>query len=403
MRFASCIFLGHTAVLSFAMGVARVALAWTILERFGEAGLSLVVLLISCGQFGGALLAGNVTDRYDRKGVAAIASLASGGALLVSAALLSAGAGSIQAIAPFVCVTYFILAVHDNAARTLIPDIVEKGALRRLNGLFISIGEVAFFVAPVVAGSMVEVLGGGTTLVAAAALSSIAALLMMRIPIRAERRAEGGASAMAGTERVGLQMLSENRWLVTGLLAAAATNVFIVPINTLLVPIAIRNSGFGPVELGYFYSALSVGMAIGGVLKTRTLGWLPGHQQLLLWVAISVPPYFLVANFENVLAIIACGLLAGTALCIFEVCWSATMQERTPSNLLGRIYGLGSWTSFAGRATGVALAGLVIEIGVHIQQVVYLSLACFVAVLVAILLIGRVAAPDRKATERPVL
>lgn len=396
-NFVVPLFLGNVFATDFAQGAARVALSWIVLQQHGAASLSLIVLVMALGQFSGAFIAGHFTDRFSRRTIAALTNWISSAGLFGIAVVLFRGNAQVYYIAPLTFATYLALAVHDNAARTLIPEIVPPGNLRRVNGLFVTLGEVGYFIAPLAAGWIIEGLGGGAALCLTASACVVAAVLVRIIPLR-DRAEVSAAVEVAPPPRLKLAFFLQNQWLLTGLCAAVSANLFILPISNLLIPIRVSEVGFGAAELGYFYAALSAGFASAGLARMPRFSSVAESVQLALYISGAALIYVLTYFFDFLPVIFVCGFFAGSLLVVFEVNWNAIMQERTPSSLVGRVYGVSSWLSFVGRSVGVALAGWAVG-GLGTQFVIS---ACIVGLLITLgvaLLAGRLLLLERRAGD----
>lgn len=386
--------LAHVGLLAFAWGSARIALVWFAIERFGNGGLSLIVLTISVGQFVGAFMAGQITDRFDKRAVAIHSTWLSGSGLSIFALCMGFGVATIYAVIPVLFLSYVAMAIHDNATRTLIPQIAQGDDLERINGGFVTMGEVVYFAAPLAAGWAVQLLGGKSALATSCVFAVFAALLAAWIKPNKQLADPGASSASKSIKGLSFRFLVDRKWLLGGLTAATVANLFLVPINTVLVPLRITDAGLGPVQLGYFSAALSAGMAAGGLVKPPRIGAVAANARLAIFLAMSLPFYLLISSFGGMLGVIACGVAAGVALCLFEVAWNAVMQERSPAHLLGRIYALGSWLSFAARALGVLMSGAIVA-AVGSSSAITLNAAGMAIALTAIAVVSSLAGDDK--------
>lgn len=395
----AALLLTHVGALAFAWGSARIALVWFAIEKFGDSGLGLVVFTISVGQFVGSFFAGQVTDRFQKRTVALHTTILSCLGLALFAILMQIGAASVYSVIPVLLFSFVAMAVHDNATRTLIPEIAEGSDLEKINGRFVSLGEVIYFGAPLAAGWGVQLFGAKAVLVASCLVGLIAAATSAAIkPSSTDARGKGGGASKS-IKGLSVSFLRSRGWLMSGLAAATVANFFLLPINTVLVPLKITDAGFGPVQLGYFSAALSAGMAIGGLIKPPAMPKISGSARLAVFLGLALPFYWLIGESGGNSGLILCGIAAGVALCLFEVAWNAVMQDLSPPNLLGRIYALGSWLSFAARAIGVAASGALaaafgpsVVIGIN-------STGMAICLILIILLASRKAQQSTEAAE----
>lgn len=121
-------------------------------------------------------------------------------------------------------------------------------------------------------------------------------------------------------------------------------------------------------------------MAAGGVFRPPRLRSLSTEARLAVFLGLSLPPYIVISQVDSTAGLIACGAVSGIALCLFEVAWNAVMQERTPDKMLGRVYALGSWLSFAARVMGVAACGAFAAVGGVSSAIAFSTVAMGVSI-----------------------
>ncbi|MET4373246.1 ENTS family enterobactin (siderophore) exporter [Bradyrhizobium sp. LB12.1] len=381
--------LVNVFAIDVARGMARVTLSWAMLQGYGAYGVSAVVLLISVGQFLGALGAGHLTDRFSRAKLAREASWIGGiGFLSIGIAFATRQEG-VFVIGALAFVTYVLLAVHDNAIRTLIPSIVSSHEIERANGHFITAGEIGSFCGPAVAGWLVAAYGAQAVILLAAASCLIAAATIRRLKVQTERIALPGERNGSDLKYLNVGFFKANSWLGFGLVLAVLANILVVPISLVLVPIRIKEVGFGAMELGYFYAALSMGFAASGVFWTQKLWTRIGDLRLAAFLAAGSMVYLLTSYFNLMPLILICGAAAGFFLAKFEISWNSLLQTRIDSGLLGRVYGLGSWTSFGGRTLGVAAVGSVTSL-IGVQATTFGLIVCLLLAVLIVVALGQV-------------
>jgi len=387
--------LANVFASDFARGIVKVALGWIVLEQHGAAGLSFFILITSLGQFFGSMFAGHVTDRNDKKKVAFVVTSISAVGILGLAGASNSSGHSLILVSSLSAAVHFILSIQDNATRTLIPSTVGTQGIENANAKFITVGEVGYFIAPLFAGYWTTYYGPSGILVAAAFVAFAGALAISGIPPSHEDL-DACENSVMQEGRVKLKIF-EYRWLYLGAALAMIANFLLVPISYVLVPIIIEGNGLSAVELGYFYAAMSLGLATVGFLNAEKLGASLGTWQMPVFICLAALTYVGTFFFEYVMIIIVCGAFAGFFLAKFEVSWNAIIQRESPPNLLGRIYSFGSWTSFAARSLGVFLVGIMIT-GMNPTIIVTLLIITAVTTIPIIALVQNVllAAPVRE-------
>jgi hypothetical protein len=266
-----------------------------------------------------------------------------------------------------------------------------------LNGYFVTVGQVGFFLAPLAAGWLIERSGAA----AALSLAGVGCLAAAGIlgPLRA-RETTGAADKAdaAGDRKLKPLFFVQTPWLFKGLCLAVLANLLIVPIATVLVPLRVNEVSFGAMQLGYFYAALSAGIALAGLMTMPRIAWIGESVQLALFLCAASVTYLLTYFFDLLPVILVCGLVVGALLSLFEVNWNSMIQERTLSGMVGRVYGASSWLSFVARTAGVALAGWIAN-RAGTQEAITTCVVVAVIAIAAALPATRLFVGDESASE----
>ncbi len=375
---SSYLLLANVLITAFANGGVRVALTWFVLNAYDPSTLSAIAISLALSQFGGSFVAGYLTDRFDRKKIATITSAAASLGFLLVGVAISAHFGPVV-FCGCACLATASLAVHDNATRTLIPSITTKDDVKRVNGYFISLLQVGYFASPLTVGWLIEKSSVPAAMTYMAVMLGIASALLPMIRLFESSSAKGAACRPAPAKVTGALFLSNN-WLVFGLAAAAAANFFILSIAAIAVPLHLKNIGLSSIEFGYFGSAISLGFAVAGVLSQRGSSNAATRLQLCFYIVAPACAYLAIVMLDNLVTILLCAVFAGVLLALFEINWNSILQERSPADLLGRLYGIGSWTSFAARSVGTAAVGMLTS-WLSVQSIVSSSVACLLIIL----------------------
>ena len=381
-------FLFSIFLAAFSNSGFRVALTWYILKSFGTTALGVSVFATAVTQFLGSFFAGYFTDNYRKELVAVFMNT-------ICAFFLGILVFSTKNQAPFYvlislyCLSNFSIAIHDNATRTMLPVLVGASDLRSLNGLYIGLCHVGYFSAPVFVGYWMGSAKAWIAMSGMALLCFVASIMLMYVPCKNEPSRKGG-----GVIKLDLSIFLKNEWLIFGMVSAVIANTFILPFNSILIPSHLNSIGLGSKEFGYFSASLSLGYAVAGfVIKKNRQEEISIHNLLYL-LLISVISFLIAFFSEKLIIILACCFTSGLLLANFDISWSSIMQSRSPSNLLGRIYSVGSWTSFAGRSIGIALLGWALsEFGIN-----YAALIGFSGALISIIIL-RVVVNKKRSYE----
>lgn len=355
------IYASSLLLTAFSTGGVRIAVTWIALHEIGASAVSIVVATMAAAQFLGTLSAGSMTDRLNKLALSILTNTISCVGVLFLYVLSSSGSYSLFPLVIATAAIFYSMSIHDNAMRTVIPDLAaDKETIAIYNGYFVSLTQTGMFVSPIFVGLIIDnhsesiafLLLNISYLFAAALL-----FLLSRNSKALEPKSFRVASIYKRRRKYICNRLFSG-WARFGVIASLAANILILPISTVLMPIYIVDIGYTATELGYFYASLSAGFVLGGFVASHKKNIEPvALKNVLVGAAMF---YLLISQTKNIPLIVLLGVAAGGMLSIFEVKWNETLQNNSPSAILGRMYGTIGWMSFAARTFGVAVCGYVL-------------------------------------------
>ena len=338
------------------------ALAWWVLETTGSATAMATVLIFSFAPMILFLLVGGAAvDRLPR--VPLMLASDSGRLLIGGLVATLAFAGSLQIWHVYVASLLFgfVDAFFQPAYMAMVPSLVPAEDLPSANALT-SFGVQGGRVLGPALGAVIIGLGG-TPLAFALDASSFAISAVCLLPLLSHRQQAADAepdapASMIQDIRLGLSTVLGAPWLWITILVFALTNVTLSGPFNVALPFLINDRFNGNVTyLGWLYAAFPIGYVLGGLWlgRQRTIrqrGWLVygggiigGLGMAVLGVPLSIG-VLLVAAVVN-----------GAALEISGQIWINLIQERIPSQLLGRVSSIDMMGSYVLMPFGYALAG----------------------------------------------
>jgi MFS family permease len=234
------------------------------------------------------------------------------------------------------------------------------------------------------AGGFIVLIGPFGVLFADAATFALSAVLVWIGVPQASGSHRGGSTPPTsyGTElSAGLRFLVGNRLIFSMLVLALVGNFFDVPLLSVVLPVYASEVFGSSTSLGIMLSAFAAG-AMGGTILFGAVGMRLPRRRIFLcgWLlAVLIAYGALAAQLPLagiVLAAVAAGLLAGPINPILET----VVQEHTPPELMGRVFGAFIAFAQAGIPLGAALAGLVIE-GAGLLQTIAVVGALYVVLI----------------------
>lgn len=362
----------HLRRLVVGQGLAGVVdalfLVWLTLFvlQLSEPGLTTGFVLLAAALPRAALLlpAGVLADRLDPARVAVAASWLRVAVLLVLGALVTFTSPSVTAVAVLAGLLGTADAAYFPAALALLPALAPPKKLSRVNALVQGAESAGDLVGPAVAAGAVAAVGFVATLGGIAALAASAAVALSTL-VRVVRRPDAVDGEQFGSARA-LGAGLGYAWrepLVRGMLAAIAV-INIAVVGPVLVGGAVlaeqRLGGAG--SLGIVLSGFGAG-SLAGVL---TAGWRPPTRRgwtVAGGVAAIGAGTAGLAAVTTVAAATAVVTLVGLGSAFLGVVVVATLQERVPQRLLGRVMSLVVLATVAFDPFSYVVAGVLLPYG----------------------------------------
>ena len=335
-------YFGARMLSGLAMQMQAVTVGWQIYDltrsplRLGLVGLAqfLPMLLLT-------LAAGHAADRFDRRVVAGVCRLLSGGLVLCLAGA-SAGLGGISITPGMVYAAVVLLGASrafENPAQTaLLPALVPPERFARAAALSTSAGQTAFILGPSI-GGLLYAFGAAVpyTLAGCALLASGVLTLGIQVLHATERRRPAGVDAVLG----GIRFI----WANPAVLGAISLDLFAVLLGgaTALLPVYARDIlHAGPTALGLLRAAPACGALAVSVLLARFR--LQRHVGAIMFSAVVVfgLATMVFAVSRHALLSVAALLVIGGSDVFSVVIRQTLVQLRTPDEMRGRVSAVNS-------------------------------------------------------------
>jgi MFS family permease len=327
--------LAGSVLASVASTVQSVAVGWELYERTNSAAALGMVGLV---QFLPILLlslpAGQVADRYSRKGQFLIAQAGIAFASLGLLAL-SAWQGPVQLMYLCLLLGGISQAFSTPARWSLVPQVVPAPLLGNAVTWNSSGFQIASVAGPALAGLLLWALGSAAWVYGLAALCSLACIGLI-LPIRPQSEGQRPTAVSLRSLLAGIEFVAGSKLM----LAAITLDLFAVLLGgaTALLPIFARDIlQVGPAGLGWLRAAPAVGaflMAL--VLAHRAPMRRPGVA--LLWAVVGFGAATIVFGFSTSFILSFLMLALTGALDNISVVVRGTMvQVLTPDSMRGRV------------------------------------------------------------------
>jgi DHA3 family macrolide efflux protein-like MFS transporter len=386
-------------------GLNKVALLWFVYELTGSPlMIAMVGLLQTVPPLVFGPIIGVYLDRLQKKQVMVWVDFIRTVLTFLIPALYGLGILGLEGLFILIFLTSMVSTVFGPALVSAVPLLVRRCELVSANALIQGTNNIGILFGPALSGILIALIGAQHVLYVNAATFFISALCL--IPIRSnEIVREDPTSAMS---RSVLSDLSAGFRFVFG---DRSTVFLLVIISTLfnlgasafvfVLPVYAKESlHVGPVQLGWLWSALGIGMLTASSwLAMRTKNDVRSRMQILVsgstMGGVAVCTLTLLES-----PLIAAGfvtLVGAGAAVLNPVIW-ALLQEITPSHLLGRVLTTFSTGSMAAAMVGMSGFGWIADAIGPAESLIGLGLVLLLTACVAIHFVRQSASVQIAAT-----
>ncbi|KEF38077.1 arabinose efflux permease family protein [Schinkia azotoformans MEV2011] len=382
------LFLSSQTISLFGSSLVQYAMMWYI-TLTTESGV-MMTLYIICGFIPTFLLspvAGVWADRYNRKMLIILADGLIAMATLILAILFLLGFDAIWLLFVMAAVRAFGTGIQMPAVGAILPQIVPKDKLTKVNGANGSIQAVIMFVAPMVSAALLTMTSIEIIFfidVITAAMAIVTLLTFVKISIH-EKAAEKQTTSYLNDFKQGLQYINNHGFLKQFFLFFAVFFVLMAP-AAFLTPLQVTRSFGGDVwRLTAIEIAFSIGMMAGGGIiaswggfqnKIKTLGFASVIMGVCT-IALGIVPVFWIY-----LVFMA---LFGVAMPIFNTPANVLLQEKVEEDYLGRVFGVMGMISTSMMPLGMLIFGPIADY----IKIEWLLLGTGVFIIILAIFLGR--------------
>lgn len=339
--------------------VSAIAIPWFVLittgspVKTGLVAMTEMAPLVVVKAMGGPLI-----DKVGARRISLVADTASTAVVALVPLLHTLGFLHFPTLLVLVAVAGALRGPGDAAKSTLIPDIARAARvpLERVTGLESTTERLAGFFAYALAGGLITLVGAVNALwIDAASFGVCAALIARWIPkyaIQAPKEKQGYGRQLLE----GWTFLRTDRLLLPLVVMIAATNLLDAATSTVLLPVWIKEHGYGPGHTSLILTSFGVTATLFALLASAIGDRIP--RKLVFTVAFLIagaPRFIAMATDVPIWTLMAVYAVGGIGAGFINPVLGAIQIERIPSHLLGRVNSL----SNAACWTGVPLGGVV--------------------------------------------
>jgi DHA3 family macrolide efflux protein-like MFS transporter len=259
------------------------------------------------------------------------------------------------------------MATFSPALTSSVPLIVPRAQFTAANALIQSTTSLGIIFGPALSGVGIALFGSQEVLCLNAVTYCVAALCLGLVrlgtlqPSAGPKRADG---SVWHDLREGLAFVVVKQRVILLLVLTAGCYAFGASALTTLFPVfAKKLLGLGPVEVGYLWSALGVGLLLMSIALLRFTEWnLSDRTRIIAGasVASAVAIGVLVWTKDLYLVGLLMIVIGGGMGAFTPIAWGI-VQELTPRMMVGRVLGLYSTGAMTAAISGISLFGQVTE------------------------------------------
>lgn len=346
--------------------ISAIAIPWFVLTSTGSAAKTgLVVLVEMAPLVVSKALGGPLIDRFGARRISVLADLASAAAVAAVPLLHGAGALSFPVLLVLVGLAGLARGPGDASKGALVPDVAEAARMpiERVTGLESTTDRAASIIAPALAGVLIAAVGPTTALLADAGSFAVCAVLIAfgTAKVQSERGPVEDEGSYLRRLHAGWAFLSREPLMRAITVMVCITNLLDAAYASVLLPVWIRDHGYGPTQIGLLGSAFGITATAGAVLAAGFAHRLPRRIVYLIGFTLAGAPRFVVLAFgAPIWLVVGVSAVAGFGAGFLNPIIGAIYIDRTPRPLFGRVSSLAESLAWAGIPLGGVLAGAAI-------------------------------------------
>ncbi len=357
-----CLWAGQV-VSQIGDGLSKVALLWFVYEMTGSAlKMTAIGLLQTIPPLVFGPLIGVYLDRLPKKAVMITVDLLRTLMVLLIPVFYTFDMLTLERLYVLVFLVSIVSTVFGPALSSSVPLIVQRSQLTTANAFLQSTANIGVLLGPAMSGLGIALIGAQNVLYVNAGTFFVSALFLLPIRVR-HTRVLGDLKAVSTPViqdmMVGFRFVFLQQRVVFGLMVTAVLYNLAISAFVFLLPVVAKELlQVGPMELGWLWSALGIGMLgasvwlaripqgtfqdrVGRIGRSLAIGGLAVCALGLIQTPLLFSTFLLI-------------VIIGGSTSLFYPVVSAMLQEVTPEHLLGRVF-----TTFSTGGMASAMVGMV--------------------------------------------
>lgn len=349
-------------------GVSKLALLWFVYAITGSPLKTTVIgLLQTVPPILLGPLIGVCIDRYPKKALLIGSDVLRAVLIGLIPCSVSPEAFTVDFLYVIVFLNAVVTAVFGPALVAAVPFVVQRSQLTAANALLQSTTSLGIILGPALSGVGIATLSSQTVLCVNAATYLISAACLVPVRFHHVVRRPAGTTIVGSPFRdliEGVRFAFVRQRTVLLLIITAAVYTFGSSALTTLFPVFGRKLlELGPIEVGYLWSALGVGLLVMSLLLVRMTGYGQRRRIGLISAASAVTGLGICAlvfvrhrpTTALIMAIVGGGMGAMT-----PIAWGL-LQELSPRDTVGRVLAIYNTGAMTAAIAGISLFGWITE------------------------------------------
>lgn len=340
--------------------MSKVALLWFVYQLTGSAlKMAVIGLLQTVPPLVLGPIVGVYLDRLPKKGTMIGVDLLRTVLVALIPILYALDVLALEGLYCLVFLNAIVSMIFGPALASSVPLIVNRTQLTSANAWLQGTANVGVLIGPIISGIGIATIGAQNVLYVDAATFLISALFLMPIRMREPEwsaKTAGASGSFLHELSVGFRFVFRRDRTMLALMMTATLYSLGVSAFVFMLPVfAERTLAAGPVELGWLWSGLGVGMLLTSV-------WMASKGQHDLFsrfrmvaaaMAVGGLAVCVLSTLQTPMLAIALIVVIGACTAVFMPIVWGILQEVTPEPLLGRVF-----TTFSTGGMASSMAGM---------------------------------------------
>jgi MFS family permease len=346
--------------------VTLTAIPWFVLETTGSAARTgITAFFTTLPVVLSAFFGGVIVDRLGPKRASVIADVASGVTVAAVPLLYHTVGLAFWQLLVLVFLGALLDTPGQTARKAVLPDLADAAGMRleRANAATQAINRGARMAGAPLAGLLIVLLGASNALWVDAATFMVSAVLVGALVPAATRSQEPATAGRGylGQLREGLAYLGRDRLVRVLVLLCLVANFLDGPKLAVLLPIYANQVLGSPVALGIILGTYGGAALLGAVVYGAVGHRWPRRGVLIAALLTFGVPFWALSTRPTLPVMLAALVITGLASGPVNPLLATVMQERVPSALRGRVWGIAMAGSYAAMPLGMLVTGTLVE------------------------------------------